>query len=178
MITESQYWISDLQKNVEYFHAKLDQRVWREASFAALEKRIMLSCYIVRKLTESNKITPDKFHAEINLYSYKSKRKIVDLLNSHRIDELYEIETPVVMSKPFSYVINQIIHSFTFQFVFEGRNQIGGMLFNSDRSKKKTLYLVRLKELISALSPIAQCYISKATYQRNENGEMVLINAE
>ena len=177
MITESEYWISDLQKNVAYFHAKLDQRVWREASFAALEKRIMLSCYIVRKLAESNKIAPDKLQAEINLYSYRSKGKMVDFLNSHRIDELYEIEKPEVTSRPFSYVINQIIHSFTFQFVFEGHNRISGILFNSDRSKKKTLYLVKLKELISVLSPIAQCYIGKTTFQRNEKGEMVLIDA-
>lgn len=178
MITESQYWISDLQKNVAYFHEKLGQRIWREASFAALEKRIMLTCYIVRKLAESNKISPDKYQAEINLYSYKNKGKTVDFLNSHKIGELYEIEEPVVMTKSFSYVINQIIHSFTFQFVFEGHNQIGGILFNSDRSKKKTIYLVKLKELIEAISPIAQCYIGTTIFERNKNGEMVLVSAE
>ena len=96
MISESQYWISDLQKNVEFFHSKLDQRVWREASFDALEKRIMLSCYIVRKLFESNKVTPDKFNAPVALYAYKGNGKVVDLLNSHKIDELYETQAPEI----------------------------------------------------------------------------------
>jgi len=178
MITESDYWLRDLQKNVTYFHEKLGQRVWRESSFAALEKRIMLSCYIVRKLVESNKISPDNYQVEIYLYAYKNKGKIVDILNSHIINDLYEIDEPVVMAKPFSYVINQIIHSFIFQFAFEGRNQISGVLFNSDKSKNKIIYLMKLKDLIGVLSPIAQCYIGTTIFERNKDGELVLVSAK
>lgn len=178
MIYESQYWISDLQKNVEFLHSKLDQRVWREASFSALEKRIMLSCYIVRKLFESNKLIPDKFNAPVALYAYKGNGKVVDLLNSHKIDELYETQAPEITTKPFSFVINQIIHSFVFAFVFDAPNQVTGIIFNSDRSKKNSLFLLKLKDLINVLSPIAQCYIGKAVFQRSENGEMVFVHAE
>jgi hypothetical protein len=178
MISESQYWISDLQKNVEFFHSKLDQRVWRGASFGALEKRIMLSCYIVRKLFESNKVIPDHFNAPVALYAYKGNGKVVDSMNSHRIDELYETQTPEVTSKPFSFVINQIIHSFVFVFAFDAPNQISGIVFNSDRSKKNSLFLLKLKDLINVLSPIAQYYIGKTVFQRNENGELVMVHAE
>lgn len=178
MISESQYWISDLQKNVEFIYSKLDQSVWREASFGALEKRIMLSCYIVRKLFESNKVIPDNFNAPVALYAYKGNGKAVDFLNSHRIDELYKTHAPEVTTKPFSFIINQIIHSFVFAFVFDAPNQVSGIIFNSDRSKKDSLFLLKLKDLINALSPIAQCYIGKAVFQRNESGEMVLVHAE
>ncbi len=178
MISESQYWISDLQKNVEFLHSKLDQRVWREASFGALEKRIMLSCYIVRKLFESNKVIPYNFNAPVALYAYKSNGKVVDFLNSHRIDELYETQAPEVTTEPLSFVINQIIHSFVFAFVFDAPNQISGIIFNSDRSKKNFLFLLKLTDLINALSPIAHCYIGKAVFQRTENGEMVRVHAE
>ncbi len=135
MISESQYWISDLQKNVEFFYSKLDQRVWREASFAALEKRIMLSCYIVRKLFESNKLIPDQYNAPVALYAYKGNGKVVDLLNSHKIEELYETQAPEITTKPFSFVVNQVIHSFVFAFAFDAPNQVTGIIFNSDRSK-------------------------------------------
>lgn len=178
MISESQYWLSDLQKNVEFLHSKLDQRVWREASYVALEKRIMLSCYIVRKLFESNKVVPDEFNLPVALYAYKGNGKIVDSLNSHKINELYEIQVPEMITKPFSFVINQIIHSFVFAFALDAPNQVTGIIFNSDRSKKNSLFLLKLKDMINVLSPIAHCHIGKAVFQRNENGEMVLVHAE
>ncbi|OOF10197.1 hypothetical protein BZG82_08265 [Salinivibrio sp. PR5] len=72
MISESQYWKDDLAKNVEFIHKKLFQTVWRDASYANLEKRIMLSCYIVRKLSESNKITKELFTEPVNIYSKRA----------------------------------------------------------------------------------------------------------
>ena len=178
MITESQYWKNDLKKNVVFLHEKLDQRVWREASFAAVEKRIMLSCYIVRKMAESNKIPPLLFSKKVALYSYKSRGKTVDLMNCHRVEELYKIDKAIKITKPFSYIANQIIHSFIFLFAFKSKNELEGIIFNSDKSKKHELYMLPLKDFIDILSPIAQCYISKSIMKRNENGEMVLVHAE
>lgn len=178
MIYESQYWKNDLQKNVFFLFEKLDQKVWREASFAAVEKRVMLSCYIARKLAEASKISPSLFSADVPLYSYKNKGKVVDLMNWHRIDELYEVEYAQKINKPFSYIVNQIIHSFIFSFAFNDEDRLEGILFNSDRSKKKQLYMIKVQDFIDALSPIAQCYISSAVLERNENGELVVVQAE
>ena len=178
MISESQFWIKDLQKNVKFLHSKLDQRVWRGSSFVALEKRIMLSCYIVRKLFESNKVVPREFNAPVALYAYRGNGKIVDFLNSHRVDELYDIQTPETITKPFSFVINQIIHSFVFTFALDAPNQVVGIIFNSDKSKKNSLFFLKLQDLIDVLSPIAHCYIGKTVFQLNENGEMVMVHAE
>lgn len=178
MIYESQYWKNDLQKNVFFLFEKLDQKAWREASFAAVEKRVMLSCYIVRKLAEASKIPPSLFGADVPLYSYKNKGKVVDMMNWHRLDELYEIEDAQKTTKPFSYIVNQIIHSFIFSFAFNDESKLEGILFNSDRSKKKQLYMIKVKDLIDVLSPIAQCYISSAILERKENGELVVVRAE
>lgn len=178
MISESQYWKNDLAKNVSFIHNKLYQTVWREASFAALEKRIMLSCYIVRKLAESNKITKERFLEPVNLWSYKNNGKVVDLLNSHRIDELYEVENAIEITKPLSYITNQIIHSYIFLYSFKERNKIDGIIFNSDKSKHKEVYRLTLKEFLRVLSPIAQCYVGRTIMQRNEKGEMVVVHSE
>ncbi|MHB8744408.1 MAG: hypothetical protein ACYC9L_14970 [Sulfuricaulis sp.] len=178
MIAESQYWKDDLAKNVSFIHDKLYQTVWREASFVALEKRIMLSCYIVRKLAESNKIKKERFVEPVKLYSYRNKGELVDLLNSHRIDELYEVEKATEITKPFSYVANQIIHSYIFLYSFKDRNKIDGIIFNSDKSKQREVYRLTLKELLRVLSPIAQCYVGRTIMQRNENGEMVVVHSE
>lgn len=178
MITESEYWKNDLKKNVSFFHSKLSQTRWREESYAALEKRIMISCYIVRKLAESNKITNELFNQNIRVFSYKNTGTVPDLMNSHKIDELYEVDNPIETEKQLSYIVNQIIHSFTFRFVFKYPNKIEGFVFNSDRSKRKEIYMVKLKDFIQALSPIAQCYIGTTIMRRNENGEMVVVHSE
>ena len=138
----------------------------------------MLSCYIVRKLAEANKITKDLYEHPVKLYAYKNKGETVDLLNWHKVEDLYETERPQEITKPFSYVINQIIHSYTFMFAFESKNKIDGVIFNSDRSKKKELYMLKISELIDVLSPIAQCYIGRTIMERNSNGEMVVVHSE
>jgi hypothetical protein len=178
MIYDSQYWKNDLQKNVFFLFEKLDQKVWREASFAALEKRVMLSCYIVRKLAEASKIPQNLFSADVPLYRYKNAAKVVDPINFHKVDELYEIQNAQKINNPFSYIVNQIIHSFIFWFAFNNDGRLEGILFNSDRSKNKELYMIKVQDLIDALSPIAQCYISRAVLERNEDGELVVVQAE
>lgn len=178
MITESDYWKNDLRKNVGFFHDKLYQERWNVNSFAALEKRIMLSCYIVRKLYDSNKITRELFDSEVELYSYENRGVVVDVLNSHKLDELYKVENPQLIKKRLSYIVNQIIHSYTFIFTFEKINKLSGFAFNSDRSKKKEVYMLKLTNLIEVLSPIAQCYTSRTVFKRNKNGEMVVVESE
>lgn len=178
MISESEYWKNDLKKNVIFFHDKLYQKRWNQSSYAALEKRIMLSCYIVRKLYESNMIPKKLFECNVSLYSYNNKGIVVDLLNSHKLDELYELEKPKKIVKPLSYVANQIIHSYTFIFTLESKNKISGLAFNSDRSKKKELYMLKPSDFIDVLSPIAECYVGRTVFKRNSNGEMVVVEVE
>jgi len=178
MLAESQYWKDDLKKSVFFLHEKLDQRVWKQSSFAAVEKRIMLSCYIAMKLAESNKIVPALYSEKVSLYAYKNRGEVVDLMNNHRVEELYEVDKAHKITKPFSYIANQIIHSYIFLFVFKSKNELEGVIFNSDKSKNTVLYMITIKDFIEVLSPIAQCYISKAMMERNENGEMVLVHAE
>lgn len=178
MINESQYWRDDLQKNISFLFEKLDQKVWREASFAAVEKRIMLSCYIARKLSEASKIPSSLYSADVPLYSYKSKGNPVHLMNWHRIDDLYEVQDAQKTIKPFSYIVNQIIHSFVFSFVFNDQSRLDGVIFNSDRSKNKQLYMMRIRDFIDVLSPIAGCYISSSIFELNDDGELVVVHAQ
>lgn len=138
----------------------------------------MLSCYIVRKLAESNKITNELYNEQVKLYSYKNKGIDVDFINSHRVDKLYEIERAEEITKPFSYICNQIIPSYIFLYAFECKNKIDGIIFNSDKSKQKEIYRLTLKEFLRVLSPIAQCYVGRTIMKRNEKGEMVVVHTE
>lgn len=175
MIHDSSYWKDSLRKHCEMLNAKLEQRVWRGSSFSKVEQSVMLSCYIVRKLAEAKKIADAKFQTQLPMHSFRATGKTVELLNSDAIDSLYHLTEGTDVLKPLSYVANQLIHSFVFEPVFEEPGKIHGIAFNSDRSKGKELYLLKLRPLIKAFAACADSYISKSTYFRLQNGELKVI---
>ena len=76
------------------------------------------------------------------------------------------------------YLLNQIIHSFSFIPVLN-RDQKGlrGLLFNSDRSKNECLYHIEIRKIIDIIVYISNGSISSAKYIF-ENGELVLKKLE
>ncbi|MEX0739051.1 MAG: hypothetical protein WD071_06900 [Pseudohongiella sp.] len=178
MIAESQYWKDELKKYVNVIAKKQTQKVWRDSSYAALEKSIMLSCYISRKLVESNKIPRKKFEQVVEVSCFRSNGRVVDLLNSHKLDELYDIPQGAETRKPFSYVANQIIHSFIFFSLMDQHGGVESIVFNSDNSKSRELYMVQVSTLLKVFRSIAKSEITKIHMRRNDEGEMVVVSAE
>jgi hypothetical protein len=175
VIHDSSYWKDSLSKHAEMLNAKLEQRVWRESSFSKVEQSVMLSCYIVRKLSEAKKIADAKFQRPMRMRAFCATGKTVDVLNNHKIDALYHLANGVDVTRTLSYIANQIIHSFVFVPVFESPGKIHGIAFNSDRSKGKELYMLELRPLIEAFAACADSYINKTTYFRLNNGELEVI---
>lgn len=178
MIAESQYWKDELKRHVGVIATKQAQKVWRDSSYAALEKSVMLSCYIARKLVEENKIPREKFEQNVELSCFRSNGRLVDILNSHKLDELYDIPAGAETTKPFSYVANQIIHSFIFFPLLKPKGGVECIVFNSDKSRGKELYMIQIPALIKILRSIAKSDITKIHMHRNERGEMVVVSAE
>jgi hypothetical protein len=175
MIYDSTYWKNSLRAHVRFLNEKLQQRVWRQSSFSKVEQSVMLSCYIVRKLAEARKISDKRFRKTLKMRRFRATGETVDLLNAHKIDELYELSDGSEVTKPLSYIVNQVIHSFIFVPVFEEAGKIRGFAFNSDRSKSIELYMLELRGLVEALAACADSYISKASYFRLDNGELRVV---
>lgn len=175
MIHDSSYWKNSLCKHAEMLNEKLEQRVWRDSSFSKVEESVMLSCYIIRKLAEARGIADAKFQKSLQIRSFRANGETVALLNNHKIDSLYQLGNGTDITKPLSYVANQIIHSFMFATVFESVGKIKGIAFNSDRSKSKVLYMLELRPLVEAFASCGECYFSKETYFTLSNGELEVI---
>lgn len=168
MISESSYWKDTLRKHAQALNAKLDQRTWRDSSYGRLEETVMLSCYVVRKLAEAKKITEATYNSPISIRRFPATGESIDLFNRHKIDELYHLSEGANVTKPLSYVINQLIHSFVFVPVFEAPGKIYGFTFNSDRTRVKELYMVSLRTLAEVFAKISNLYISQRSYIRIE----------
>ena len=178
MIHDHAAWVSELQRNVSFLYEKKDQRIWRSQSYIALEKRLMISCYIIRKLYDSKHISKAEFNGLVKLNQYNSLGLKAPFQQSRKINEFYELETPRKIEKPLSFVVNQIIHSFSFVFVFKAKNEIEGFAFNSDKTKRDALFLVTFSELIDVLSPIAGIYMGETQLIQREDGAWEVLSEE
>jgi hypothetical protein len=178
MISDSSYWKRTLASHAEVLNVKLRQTHWRDESFLKVEQAVMMSCYIIRKLAEAQKITNDRFNAHLPLTAFAATGKTVDALNSHRVHELYEVESGVEISKPLSYIANQLIHSYIFVPVFLLHNQLHAVAFNSDRSKSRELYVLKLRPFVEALASCADSVLSSVTYFRLTDGMLEVVPQE
>lgn len=179
VIFESSYWRDHLHRQARFLRDKTTQKRWPEASFAKLEREVMIGFYSVRKLHEAQKISNRTFEYPVQLSSYRARGKAVGHLNWHRIDELYELSNSAQIEKPLSFIVNQLIHSFVFLPIFGEDGGVEKIAFNSDRTKGKTLYALPLIGIAEIFAMVAGRYLHKVQYARlTPDGELEMIHAE
>lgn len=169
MIHESYYWKKELYKcfliTAKFRHLKKPT----EQSFVNVEKAIMMGAFIVRKLDEAQKIPPLFLDKKETLDFSISKGTEVDHLNWHKIDFHYDFDTKSKESKDWRFIINQIIHSFSFIYSFDDFDKLNGFLINSDKTKKHALFFLPLETVLRIFLTISEGDISYVNYIR-QNG--------
>lgn len=181
MIKQTKYWIKDLTDNVKFIHTCMDKKVpfCEETSdelLLELEKRIMMSCYIIRKLNESKKINDELYKTEVELIFYPKINTDSPPLECMEIEDLYDLKNEEINTRYFSYIVNQIIHSHYFEIYQYFDETISGFYFNSDRSKKSGIYYVRFDEFFEALTEVASVYADGSiVLRKNHEGKFVKV---
>lgn len=149
-----------------------------EKSYIKLEKALMFGAYIIRKLNDSSKIPPSFIHRKESIEMFKNKGENVDSMNWHRIDELYDIEKTIEEECEWIFIINQIIHSYTFGCVGDEHNAPVGILINSDTTKKKSLYFFSFELLLKMFLLVSEGDMNNTSSSRDKDGKMRLIDAD
>jgi len=124
---------------------------------------------------EANKISAARFQTPLTLRSFSATGRTVDAINNQQLDELYDIQKGTDIVKPLAYIANQLIHSYIFVPVFKERNVLQGIAFNSDKSKSRELYMIKLLPLVEAFAACANSILSSVTYFRLENGQLRVV---
>jgi hypothetical protein len=162
MINESYYWKKELYEsylavfNFRYLKKK------QPNSFVKVEMALMIGAYIIRKLDEASKIPPDFLKRKVQVELFKSQNTIVDFMNSHRIDQHYDLQSIHKEEKDWRFVINQIIHSFVTMNSFDKENHLNGVLINSDKTKIKSLYFLPIELIFKIFLTISEGDITTA----------------
>jgi len=168
MIYESYYWKNELYRNYRFIVKFISSKYIKNKHFIKIEKAIMISAYIIRKLDDAAKIPPYILNSEINIKKYIANEKIIDHMNWYRIEENYKLENEFEYKDNWRYFINQIIHSFTFIPIFDDNNRFSGIMLNSDKTKNKSLFYICISEIIKLILEISEGELTNAKYCRND----------
>lgn len=177
MVFDSKYWKLELYKNAQILSKSIHLKRLKNESFVKIEKACMISSYIVRKLNEAKKIPPDYLNNEIDAIKYKKKCGSIDFMTWHNIHIKYDFRKRNKIRIKWSYLINQLIHSFVF-IVGMGENNIDMfILFNSDNSQEKELNSITVLDFVKILLMISEGEIQSCEMRRVD-GKMTLICAD
>lgn len=83
--------------------------------------------------------------------------KTVHWMNSHRIDELYDWDNPVLTSRSLPFVANQIVHSYVLT-LLKGPGREISVFVASDRKRNKSAYLLSAQDIDKVLRSVGGDY--------------------
>lgn len=167
MIWESHDWKENLLKTALKLSKRIYQKRWTERSFFLFEREIFFAFYSIRKLIEAKKLS-DCVEAKISLQAFKSMGLPVTRFNRDRINELYDFQNPSIESIKLKDICNQFIHSYIFVPCFGESNELDGIIFCSDHTRKKRVFKLAIADLIEALKMVASDYPSLGYHEFDE----------
>lgn len=155
MIWHSVYWKEELYRHAAELKRRKHQKKWFERSTAGLEKTIMIGFYAIRKLMEAHAISDELRDQQLRLKAYRWTGSRVTFMNWHKIDQKYDLQTPIVLTKTVRWLTNQLIHSFVFMPGFDPEDRLDSLLFNSDRTRRQYLYSISIDKIVSLFEEVA-----------------------
>jgi hypothetical protein len=177
MIWESRDWKEYLLKTALNLSKRIHQKRWTERSFFLFEREIFFAFYSVRKLIEAKKLSDYVVEAKISLQAFKSMGLPVTRFNRDGINELYDLQNPSSESIKLKDICNQFIHSYIFVPCFGESNELDGIIFCSDHTRKHRVFKLAIADLIEALKMVDSDYPSSGHYVFDEKlGDYQVVN--
>jgi hypothetical protein len=169
MILDSWVWKRDLARRGDVLQKRIQQQRWTEASCANVERDIFLSAYVVRKLLEAGKISDEVESTSLRAVEYYLRKECtVDIMNWHKLDELYDLSSGTETVVNIREYCNQIIHSFVFSLSFSESGGLDGFFVASDREKDRRLLYLNISTVAEALRCVTEDDV--VTLQMSRNG--------
>lgn len=159
MIYESSPWKDDLKRTAKYLRELSCNKLGgSERRLVAIEKKIMLGFYSIRKLIEARKLTKrvELHHVNLNKYKYKVGGGCqIDLLSRHDMLRFYDLDTPVSETMLLKWVCDKFVHSYVFEYVVDSEGIFSAILFNSDKTRHEWLYEISVENVVYVFEEIA-----------------------
>lgn len=173
MIWESRPWKKEIAHAARSLLARKSQRRWPETSLVHVEKDIFLSAYAIRRLLEAEKLSDEVESISLSGMAHKSQGRPVDIMNWHRIDDLYDLSKGAKTRLGLRQFCDMVIHSFAFVPVMSSRNGLAGLFVTADRKKSERILYFDIDEVLRVLMKVANDEVALLAAGRDEkSGQM------
>lgn len=177
MIWESGPWKDHLAKTAKQIAKWRTQTRWTEASLVKIEKEIFFGFYAIRKLLETKtKISFEARDTQTSIRVYKAKSKKADLMNWHKLDELYDFSESKRRQVCLYDLCNYFIHSYVFVAKVDSSG-FHSILFNTDRERTECLLEIDAQRLQKVFELIGSDQVNSAIMLRGADGEWQIVKA-
>lgn len=144
-----------------------------DALLARLERLIFVGAYSMRKLHESGKLSTDWTKVKLSCSRFEFiGPSAPTILDSHKIETLYDLSSPLDVRMPCDEFCDRVVHSFIFSPVLSEEGSVEGFYLTSDRLKKQCLWLVPLAEVIALMTRTGKDCPSHGVWIRTPSGEL------
>jgi len=166
-------WKQEIERRASSLRRRKKQKRWGAASIAKLEQDVFYAAFAVRKLIQSFKVSDEVESLTIVAEKYPPTKKVVDVLNWHRIDELFDLSSKKRRTFCPKELCHQIIHSFVFvPRLDDDTASLSGFFIVSDHRKDEELYFFGIDEIIRMLEAVANDSIESSFGRRDpKSGE-------
>jgi hypothetical protein len=178
MIYESYVWKKDLKKELNNFMkavAKMDlsgEPGIPDTINLKVEKFFFVSAFIIRKLNEAKKLSGELNEMKVPVVQFEriNKDRKLHFMNNHKLEKFYDLENGRGSALGLAVLCNTLIQSFIFQVVVsnpeetDGKETVSGILMNSDYSKDKALYDIRLEDFLKIVEETINDNVVSSSY--------------
>ncbi|AFK69368.1 MULTISPECIES: hypothetical protein [Pseudomonas] len=172
MIYESDDWRKSLLRSARWLEKARVKECSEGRIYAKAEREIFVSFYTVRKLIETYKISESTKKIKLHLPYYPiTSGKTVDYFNRHNIMENYETTKVYKELRDMTFVANQVIHSYVFEFATSEDGRIDGVFVASDKGRHQRLYYYSMTLMLSIFRSVGLDVVSEQHLVRDPETE-------
>lgn len=172
MIWESHYWKRDLARFGRVVESASAVKDWDTGQYLKVEKSVMLGCFVVRKLSESGKMSDAVAgrSVEVKVWPLAPALQPPTLL-SHDQLERFDPDSATSATVRWLRVCDLVIHSLVFVPVWDEPDSTWLLAIASDRSRSREATVVRVTDFAHLFREVARDGVSRLTWERLDTGE-------
>jgi hypothetical protein len=157
MVWESYFWKKELLIYAKKFNPARNPPRISEKYYEDFLKDIAISAFMIRMLAERHKFSSLTKDLKLNVFRSPCIKK-VNIMNSHKINDLYNLKTEEPCKIKMLFLCNQIIHHSVLTAARDKNRNWSDIFVCSDRERQKYIYRVPLSEIIKLLKTAANDY--------------------
>lgn len=109
-----------------------------------IERSVFLAAYAMRRLDDAKKLSTSWSGSVVKGARHASLGKVPNLLNWHRIEELYDLSKSASCTMSARHFCDLIIHSYIFLECTSGDRSVDGFFITSDKKRREALWFFTL----------------------------------